>query len=765
MPDVNLSQVHEMVMVRMKWAPFFKSLGLDFVAKDADAAGWVVAAHPDHGEAWRVNIKDGDVWMDATQPKGDAYDLLRVLCRGSKSDTELLGQMAEFAGVGAEYNVAVQAEKPATVIVEPIPLQTLADIDLQSLSDKRVKVPIQITSVSNVVYDSPLEFMVDCTRSQSGKCHKCPVDSPVKVDPSETMHVAACHLNQTLRAKQLRGQLACSGCFSPRIKIIKKGVYRELWVGPNVARRADVADADGKPVTILDGVVQTPMERRVYMYCGNDGKMPKELQPYMATGWVRTSPRNAMRTLLIETLEPLGFDFEHWKIGGDWGRIQKLKALGIAGILADFAKHHTKLYERDEILLLQLLAYCSPRRIDFNAEQNLRGWLTVAILGSSAVGKSRTYETLNSRIGAGDAFSCKTGTRTGLLWATVQNHDGDWRCRPGAFPRSSRRILCIEECQSLDPNDLNKITQAMEDGWMKPENVAVGVFETETRLILNSNCRRDRGLDSYPYGCLALRDLFTDIFLRRVDVAMVVKAHAHNPNYNRLDEGTGTPAVEAADLRALVYFAWTVPASAIHFSRDATLRALKAADTLSAAFGGMDDHLPLVCGADVRHSIARLATAYAVLSCSITEDGQLNVGPEHAEAAEGLLTRLYAHPDCGLDLYAAQYRQQNRLDDYQVIRHAVVEKLHGNKPFAVLLNGLQRGTPMAVGDLCALLRVTEAWVRTTATFLVALGLCTTTAKEVLPTAKATKFVRRLLAEDVAAAETVRKAEAENARRA
>jgi len=627
-------------------------------------------------------------------------------------------------------------------------LKSFSEIDDPINTDIKVQVPLCISGETNIVYDSPTEFEVKfCSDIQSGKCELCR-DKTFPIDIGKAEHIAASNSSEANWEKMCRN-ICCPFEKRPKINILQKATFREVIACQYYDRIVDREGEDGKLNTRIDGRYEQLTERRIYIRIPEGRAEPLEPRGYMAIGWVRTNPKNSNRTLLVESLTPLEEGYEAFKHREHIEELTKLRALGWRGIVDDLTKNVTMIFGYDELLLITLLTYCSPLYIKFNGER-IRGWLTAAVIGDSGVGKSKVFERISEFVGVGDVFSCLSGRRTGLAYAVVKT-SSQWRCQSGLQPRNTRKILCVEEAQDMPQRDMKSIAIAMDTGRLDVDQVARGSYETRTRLIFNCNPAVDRTLGSYAYGCLSMRDLFSHMFIRRIDIAAFVRKMDTNDHYNRKFDETSEPKLCPSDLRALVYFAWNLSPERILISDQVTDLILNKSKHLSAVYGGCDD-IPLVCPSDFRKTLARLAVAWAVLDLSGSEDFEhVEVKIDHVNFACMLICNLYSNPDCGLEQYSEKSKRMNRLEDYSLIETEIKarisrngrEAFQGMAPFPRLLFILDRGLRYTKAELKRLLNAGDLFIGEALNFLSGNHLVTMDQDEkVYTTPKYNRFMKR-----------------------
>ena len=297
-------------------------------------------------------------------------------------------------------------------------------------------------------------------------------------------------------------------------------------------------------------------------------------------------------------------------------------------------------------------------------------------MGDAGTGKSQTTQRLAEFVDIGDTFSGLTGSRTGLSYALVEHQQKGWQVKIGRYPANSRKLLIVDEAQHLPDWDVRTLAKAMEEGFLQVDRVQSKGYESQTRLILIANPKKDRIMDTFAFGCEALKTLFPPMILRRIDLAVFANTSDLQDLSFASQPVTGdTPRqVTPEGLRAVIYWAWTLTPQQIRFAPAAERHCLQRAEALARVYGLAGD-IPLVPPSDVRNKLARLAAAFAVFQGSASDDfSRLHIEPEHVDLAAKFLDTMYTHENCGLDQYSALKGRATQLRDYEQIAQAFLKK-------------------------------------------------------------------------------------------
>lgn len=536
--------------------------------------------------------------------------------------------------------------------------------------DQRVRVPISISGTTSKVYHAIRTFSVSrcpLMDKEDGQC--CSMFNTERTLPyGHPLFIEACMERESNILKSI-ARMTCQKDEKCTITPIAKVVMEEYFAHQVVTQWKSEEDDDGRMQN-----AQELVQVSVYVLQPEDN-MTIEPQNYMATGFIRTHPKTSIATFFIEHLIPMEEDWKKFSVEVPENAMM-LKTLRdeftVEEIIADIRNGVTRIYEMDEILLTVLLAYLTPLWIYFNGSLT-RGWANIAIIGDTGTGKSATYNKFSSWIELGDLFSAMTGTRTGLLYSLNQKAD-EWYVRIGRYVQASMKILAIDETQRISKEDISKMALAMDEGFLKVEQVASGGYHTQTRALFLMNPKNFYGdaatISDFTFGCDSLAMCFIPMFIRRLDLALFTTGQQEYSLYNRKFDKDKAHKIRltARMMRTLVYWAWTRRADQVQWTPEATNVCLELATRLSQEFAGVDE-VPLVNPQDFRLKLARLSTSFAVLSRSFSQDLEsLIVKPEHVELVANFIDKVYSMPSCNLRHRSKKSRAKDSMDDFDRIR-------------------------------------------------------------------------------------------------
>jgi len=562
---------------------------------------------------------------------------------------------------------------------EATPLESFTEIEYTKFINKKVQVAITVCGETSEAFHAVEEFQItSCPRMAKGGCYQCKgVLQPHKLPRGAREYIGSC-MSSDFQVKAMLREYACRHNQKPSLEILSQTTLKEFFCHQRINRVTQIRDSDGNIAQMIDGKNQELMEKRVY-YLSSEHPKPGN---YLATGWIKSHPKTQQVTMLIENLVALEDDWEGFNLAEAIPTLRAVKDIGFESLFEDLTRNVTRVYERDEMILSVLLTYCSPRWIRFNGEI-IRGWLIVLIVGDSGSGKTQTYQRIAEYMNVGDTLSGLTGSRTGLAYALVEHKQKGWQVRVGRYPANSRKILTVDEVQHLPEWDMRAISKAMEEGFLQIDRVQSRGYESQTRLLLIANPRKDKVMDTFAFGCESLKTLFPPTIIRRTDFAVFANVGDINDLsfINKANDADPQAKVTPLMLRTLVFWAWNLKPEQVVFEPEAEAACLSIAQEMTEKFGYATD-IPLVTLSDFRKKLARISAAMAALQLSSDEGfTKLIIKKKHVEFTAAFLTNLFSHDNCSLDDYSDIQRQGSQLEDYARIEESFIEKA-GNIRFS-----------------------------------------------------------------------------------
>ena len=638
-------------------------------------AGWVKHFHGFHV----VLLYDSDqagheaiqsLVLPVFKPAVLAGDVLSIKVvwlydKPDKGHKDVTDWITRDGGSGAKLKELIRQTLPHTYptpishLDRPTVLLSFELIDRAKYAGCRVTVPLQVFGENTVAYHAPSKFTVaSCPLKRDSKCtgrsgHAGACMEEVTIPIGDRVLIAGIRATDGQLMKNLRAYV-CDKDRAPALtvkdedKFTIREVFAHQVVGAMAAERIELVE---KPTYIIGGGLV-------------------EIGKYQATGRVVTSYRDQQPTLLVDALERLEEDYQGFSVDKYRESLDKLQGMTPREIADDLAVHVTRIYERPDLHLGVLMVLCSPLGFDFPGEGQIRGWLTAIIVGDTGTGKTTVSEGFFNFAQIGSRVSGMTASRTGITYGCEHDERRGWRIKAGALLKMNRQALIVDEAQDIAQEELKTMAEGIDTGLLRIDKIQNKIFESRTRVIFGCNPRHpkqasdQRTMDSFRYGCEAIKGIFPQMMIRRIDFAMFAatwdiedKAKIYFPEIP-----TTPQQVTDEDLRALIFFAWSLKSEQIVIDPDTAHYIRKVAKYLSDKFGGSDD-LPIVYSEDFRKTMARLSVATAIIDLATTNDfSQVIVNSGHVADACELMERMYEARNCKLDKYSQHYRETHGIE-------------------------------------------------------------------------------------------------------
>ncbi|MFA5382454.1 MAG: toprim domain-containing protein [Candidatus Micrarchaeia archaeon] len=565
--------------------------------------------------------------------------------------------------------------KPVSYIESSITLDSFEQVDQGKYAGKRVTVPIQVFGENTVAYHALTKIKVShCLDLINSKCNgkkgcEGACGGEIEIPLGDRLMIAGVRATEGQLQNHLRA-FVCDKDKRPALtykdedRLTIREVYGHQVVGAMAAERIELVE---HPVYVIGGSLV-------------------EIGKYQATGRVLTSFRDQQPTMLIDQMERLEEDYQAFTVEKYRANLEKIRAMDPDEIAEDLAVHVTRIYERPDLHLGCLLILCSPLGFEFPGEGNIRGWLTGIVVGDTGTGKTTVSEGLFNFAKVGNRVSGMTASRTGITYGCEHDERRGWRIKAGALLKANRQALIVDEAQDIASEDLKTMAEGIDTGLVRIDKIQNKVFESKTRVLFGCNPVNpkwhagQRTMDSFRYGCEAIKGIFPDMMIRRIDFVMFAASwDIEDKEKIYFPEKPDTAQqVEVEDLQALIFFAWNLKPEQIVIDTKVAHYIRQMAKHMSDKYGGADD-LPIVYSEDFRKTMARLSVAYAALDLSTTEDfDQVNVEVRHVSYAYELLDRIYRARNCKLEKYAKAYRQTHGIAGIEKIIIDIDKILHND---------------------------------------------------------------------------------------
>lgn len=566
----------------------------------------------------------------------------------------------------------------------------LMDIEKAEHSGSYAEIDVMVTAIGET-FHVPKTFTAKCLKKQcshikDGKT--CPLndgDCAVEIPDDSDKLISFTRTGNKTVDTILRELSPCPLGMRSRDDIIFHDVrqvsVQELLVIPKASRVITVTRNDEQVDANEFG---REYKDKLVFYLGTLSKSNKY---YRAKGWVKSSPKSQQATFLIRELESLSDDCEGFTTSDEviqgFGIFQpqmspdssvaiRKEAISrkIGDILRDLTDNVTQIYgdHRERSLLAQLLVYHSIVQFSFDGEPLKRGWVEILIVGDSGQGKTQMFDRLQQFTGMGEFIGGSSATRTGIAYS-FQTIGSTWFLKWGKYPLNDGRLLFIDEGQTLDVGDWDKLSSGRSDGVLVALGVQCGEHNSRTRLIVSANPKSDVLIDDKMFGAETVKSMFRIADIRRFDLAILLSGSDQDCDVvDRLSEDRH-PAEQQVTSEALsnsIKYAWTRKMGDVEFTEEASRAVIEVTKRLKSKYEAAND-IPLI-STDARHTVARLSVALACLLHSADDTHQrVIVHPEHVLYIEDFIDSIYSFRNCSLDTYAAIRRKSSELDEKEYL--------------------------------------------------------------------------------------------------
>jgi hypothetical protein len=293
------------------------------------------------------------------------------------------------------------------------------------------------------------------------------------------------------------------------------------------------------------------------------------------------------------------------------------------------------------------LVAVSLSKIRLPTGQEERGMLNLLLVGDTTSGKGEVGCDLPEKLRVGGIIHGESASRTGVIYAVVQNANGRWSVKWGKLPRYHGQLIVINEAGKLPREEVGTYRSVRREQEVVVDKVASSGRPVAVREIatLNPDDRKLMADFVNPAEAL-LATIYRDpADLARTD--LVVTFASGEVPFKAIAEGrASTRPIPEETFRRFVFWCWNVKADKIVWSPGT--ETLLASESIRIHDTYVVPRIPLVNNA-TRALVARVACAYAARSFSIDESGErLVVTEEHLHRAVRFLDGMYSRLGLGV---------------------------------------------------------------------------------------------------------------------
>lgn len=490
---------------------------------------------------------------------------------------------------------------------------------------------------------------------------------------------------------------------------LKREIRLMCGIDPEAAMTVDVQQSMNVIrvflIPAVDGDTdQGPYVMREAFYVGRDLEANKV---YDFTGYTLPDPSTQTATHLLVEAKSAETDIDNFSLTPEaYTTLRNTFQTSdpyakMRDIAEAFSRNVTRIYGRTDLHAAVDLVYHSPLSFNFGGVRVRKGWIEALILGDTRTGKGFVTEGLARHYGMGEVISGENLTMAGLVGG-VQHLGDQWKLIWGKLALSDRRLVVMDECNSLSYTDIGRMSRIRSEGIAEITKVISEKTTARTRIIWIANPRPmpgvgPRTINSFNYGIEAVPELVgaaEDV--ARFDFALIV---AQNEVPSAVINSHHSPSTEfiytAQACRDLIMWAWSRTPEQIVFEEGVADLALHAARDLGRKFS---PRIPLIQAEDVRFKLARIAAAVAARVFSTDDGVTLRVRKEHMEYAYNFLHHIYGKDSCGYRTMSTAEREREVLNNEEAVRNALARTAIDLLPD--LVAGLLEHRIITARDIC-----------------------------------------------------------------
>jgi len=598
----------------------------------------------------------------------------QLQCRTKDVIPHILAVEAELGKIGTQEN--------------PIDLTCLNDIENPLYAGRHVKVTAVVSS-NSLNYQIPAEITADVTirNDEYGKTIFENTNIKEIITPTDPVNLSL--IDVPIDTKERRLKKLFNGTKISNLTIEKYRTAYFLRVRPPVHTIQQKGDK------WIDEHGQEYKHYDIYIITDKPLSF-RSATKITLTGIPSPNPKTQRITLLTYKVEN-NEAIDHFDVEKLNQLINKFNSLQTVQNRLDWiienTYRYTQIIGRSNVATAVYLAYFTPISVTLH-NNTQRGWGLVDIIGDSTTGKSETVKKIVQFLNAGMTISAETASIAGIIGTTSQMDNGVWFVDWGCLPLMDCKLLAMDGCHKLPFWEWAKTAEVEREGILNITKAAKATIPAHTRQIkiYNAIDKENSGyptkqLSEFLYSIQAYPSVADPTIIARRDIAIFVNSRDVTIKQINQDYTTQIDP-EFILLSEVLKWCWSGKTNAV-FAEEALVFQLQKATDLYETF----HYAPIpIVSADMKFKLARLSTALAYLTLSISNTGDYTtvvVTKEHVEVVVNFLTDEYTK--AGLNILAQTSKHEKiTVKDVESYFREIEAKLYN--------------APIGRNDLCKILK-------------------------------------------------------------
>ena len=383
--------------------------------------------------------------------------------------------------------------------------------------------------------------------------------------------------------------------------------------------------------------------------------------------------------LIIDKVEPIGTSIDNFIMTPEIDEILRVFRPRDGESIDDHLKRRYKIFGakagitgRDDLFMLCDLAYFSSIEIKHKLFPTMkRGWVEVAIIGTTRCGKTLVTKFLMNQYQMGEMISGSSGlSRSGLIGGVSTSKNRN-RIKWGRLPQNDGGLVILDEVSNMDKQILTEdLTYLRSEGVAEITMVENGKAPARVRKIMLSNLRGKDEDHLNTYGMEALMNVFIqEQVVSRFDAAMYVKSDDVDFNSYHSTYSDNSVDFNKFQCKNLITWVYSRTADDYLYEDGLDIYLTECQNEMLKTFH--ED--TLLVNQESRLKLLRCSGSLAGMLYSTHPDdyNKVLVKKEHVKFVMDFLTRIYKHKNMQLDKFSDDKRCDSKLGNMDFMENII----------------------------------------------------------------------------------------------